>query len=192
MTATVFPDGNDTYFAIPGRRGGGFVALGLRLDVESPDLSSAASLLATPMLDALAVGVEGATIAPGYEDAREQVLAAISALRCGSFATAAPLLIVGIEGLYRSAAEARGLIDGRGRFTAKSGRRGRAQSGNDVVAVLPVNERVRRFHRRFAFGGAGNDMRHGQRHPMPKHEQCAIWLVALAAWLDGYGDFEHR
>jgi hypothetical protein len=50
-----------------------------------------------------------------------------------------------------------------------------------------MNEGVQRFLIRFAFGGEANAFRHGRLDPVGARHQCLVWLVALAAWVDGWG-----
>jgi len=90
--------------------------------------------------------------------------------------------------LFWAEAEQRGYIDADGRFTAKAPtKRDRPRSAIDIFAVLGINERVQRFLTRFAFGGEANAFRHGRVDPIGPRHQCLVWLVALAAWIDGWG-----
>jgi hypothetical protein len=51
-----------------------------------------------------------------------------------------------------------------------------------------MNERVERFlSSRFAVGGEANAFRHGRLDPVGPRRQCLAGLVALAAWIDGWG-----
>jgi hypothetical protein len=52
---------------------------------------------------------------------------------------------------------------------------------------VPVQVRERRLLTRFAFGGEANAFRHGRLDPIGPRHQCLVWLVALAAWIDGWG-----
>jgi hypothetical protein len=56
-----------------------------------------------------------------------------------------------------------------------------------LPARLPSNERVRRFLTRFVFGGEANAFRHGRLDPIGPRHQRHVWLVALAAWIAGWG-----
>jgi hypothetical protein len=38
-----------------------------------------------------------------------------------------------------------------------------------------------------AFGGEANAFGHGRLDPIGPRHQCLVWLVALAAWIDGWG-----
>jgi hypothetical protein len=96
--------------------------------------------------------------------------------------------VIGVEGLYWAEAEQRGLLDAGGRFTtAANASRTRPRGASEVFAVLGMNERVERFLTRFAFGGEANAFRHGRLDPIGPRHQCLVWLVALAACIDGWG-----
>jgi hypothetical protein len=42
--------------------------------------------------------------------------------------------------------------------------------------------------KRHAFGDAANVYRHGGADPVVGwKEQCELWLLAIVAWLDGFG-----
>jgi hypothetical protein len=90
--------------------------------------------------------------------------------------------VIGVERLFWAGGRAARLIDAAGRFTATTPTtRARPRSAIDVFAVLGMNERVRRFLTRFAFGREANVFRRGRLDPIGPRHQCLVWLVALAA-----------
>jgi hypothetical protein len=175
----------DTVFSIPGP-GSEILLVALVLDVPEPDLSPVENLLTPPMLDVLAHAAAAAE--QPYSWAADHIVHAIDHLRAHEYVHAWPPLVIGVEGLFWAEAEQRGLIDATGHFTAMAPTtRPRPRSAIDVFAVLGMNERVQRFLTRFAFGGEANAFRHGRLDPIGPRHQCLVWLVALAAWIDGWG-----
>jgi len=176
----------DTVFSVPSPDGKTVLTVSLLLDVPEPNLSPVEDLLTPPMLDVLAAAAAAAD--QPYAWAAHHVVHAIDHLRAREYIHAWPPLVIGIEGLFWAEAEQRGFLDAGGRFTAAAPTtRDRPRSAIDVFAVLGMNERVRRFLTRFAFGGEANAFRHGRVDPIGPRHQCLVWLVALAAWIDGWG-----
>jgi hypothetical protein len=180
---------HDTFLTIP-RRGGGAASLRivLTLGVPQPDLSNLDGLLNPEALDAIEAAVEDAE--QPYPHTVEHIQHALEHLRAGEFVKAAPALVQGVEGLFWAEAEKRGLIDENRCFTASTDREGqRSNSIRGPISVLNINERVKRFLNEQAFGEAGNTFRHGRRHAVGERQQCLVWLLALCAWLNGYGNW---
>lgn len=114
-------------------------------------------------------------------------------LRQHEYLLACPSLVVGVESLFWAQATKRGLIDAdRREYTKAAGRSGRPRSANDIVDLLPINPRVQKFLKRSAFGSIPNQFRHGTPYGIEPREQCLLWMLALAAWLDGYGPVPTR
>jgi hypothetical protein len=158
----------------------------LVLDVVEPDLTPMEDLLAPPVLGVLAQAVT--TADQPYAWATEHVVHAIDHLRVHEYIHAWPPLVTGVDGLYWAEAEQRGFIDASGRFTAVAPTgRTRPRSAIEVFAVLGMNERVRRSLSRAAFSAEADAFRHGRVDPIGPLYQCLVWLVALAAWIDGWG-----
>jgi hypothetical protein len=175
----------DTVFSVPGRNGN-HLLVALVLDVDDPDLTPVENLLTPPMLGVLAQAAAAAD--QPYSWAAEHIVHAIEHLRAQEYVHAWPPLVTGIEGLFWAEAEQRGFIDASGRFTVTAPTTfDRPRSAIDIFAVLGMNERVQRFLTRFAFGGEANAFRHGGLDPVGARHQCLVWLVALAAWIDGWG-----
>jgi hypothetical protein len=175
----------DTVFSVPGP-GGKNLLVSLVLDVDDPDLTPVENLLTAPMLEVLAKAAAAAD--QPYSWAAEHVVHAIDHLRAQEYVHAWPPLVTGVEGLFWAEAEQRGFIDASGRFTATAPTtRDRPRSAIDVFVLLGMNERVQLFLTRFAFGSEANAFRHGRLDPIGPRHQCLVWLVALAAWIDGCG-----
>ena len=175
----------DTILTVPGEDAMAELMVSLRLEVEEPDLSNLDGLLDDAALTALGRAVSR-TDQP-YLWAAKHVEHAIGHLHAAEFLYASPPLVIGVEGLYWAVAEEKGYIDQRRHFTSKAGRTGTARNAADIIRGLPINERVQRFLTRHAFGGAANSFRHGTRPEVEEREQCLIWLLALTAWVDGWG-----
>jgi hypothetical protein len=178
----------DTGLFIPRRAGGAAFQVELTLEVPDQQLPDLTGLLAPEVLDAIVAAVADAD--QPYDHARAYVTEGITKIRAGDFVAATPLLGQGLEALFRGIAEARGLIDDRGRLAAGSARAGRKAVATDLVLALPINHRVQRMLNRFAFGDEASIYRHGGIHPrVDQKAQCLIWLLGTVAWLDAYGSF---
>lgn len=177
-------DDYDTILSVPNRYGAAQFMVKLRLDVDDPDLSGLDELLAPPTLAALR---EALAIAEAPMPARDHLEHALDHLTAGELRQAWPSLVIGVEGLYWAEAEEDGFLDGDGRFSDKAARQGRPTNAIDIILALPINERVQRFLRRYAFGGPANAYRHGRLHDVGEREQTLMWLLALVTWLDGKG-----
>ena len=173
----------DTVFSVPGPEGNNLL-VSLLLDVPEPDLAPVEDMLARPVLDVLAQAVTGAD--QPFAWAAAHVVHAIDHLRVREYIHTWPPLVTGVEGLYWAEAEQRGLIDAQGRFTGADEPRPAAECHRRLRR--PRHERARRrFLNRVAFGGEANSFRHGRVDPIGPRHQCLVWLVALAAWIDGCG-----
>ena len=89
--------------------------------------------------------------------------------------------------MFWAEAEEGGFVDAGGRFTEKAARSGKPTNAIDIILALPINERVQRFLKRFAFGGAANTFRHGRLDDVGERQQSMMWLLALVVWFDGHG-----
>jgi hypothetical protein len=178
-------EGFDTTFMVPSQEGVAVVMVHLKLDVDVPDLSGLDDLVSAEVLGRIEQVMHRVELP--YPWAAEHVLHAIRYLRRGEYLHAWPPLVIGVEGLFWAAAEKRGYIDEEGRFTEDAGRRGKPTNAIDIVLALPLNERVQRMLRKYAFGGSANVFRHGGKHEIGEQEQCRLWLLALVVWIDAYG-----
>lgn len=174
----------DTILSVPNRHGAASFMVKLQLDVDDPDLSGLDELLSLEAIEAFRVALEVADVAA---PAADHVRHALNHLAAGQLRDAWPPLVIGVEGLYWAEAEEDGFLDDQGSFTDKALRRGRPTNAIDIVLALPINERVQRFLRRFAFGGAANAFRHGRLHTVGERQQIHLWLLALVVWFDGQG-----
>ena len=109
-------------------------------------------------------------------------------MRHEDFVLAWPLLVTAVEGLYWEEAGREGFIEaGTSRITHGELVGKTARDVHDILRALPINDRVRRTLSRYAFGSEANAFRHGRIGSWGERQQCAIWMLALIAWLDGSG-----
>src|SRR5215217_4361373 len=174
----------DTILSVPNRHGAASFMVHLNLEVDDPDLSGLDGLLEE---DALAAMKEALSIADAAQPARDHIAHALDHLAAGDLRRAWPPLVIGVEGLFWAEAEEVGYLDAYGRFTEQAARTGKPTNAIDIILALPITERVQRFLRRFAFGGAANAFRHGRLHGVGERQQCLMWLLALVVWFDGQG-----
>jgi hypothetical protein len=174
----------DTILSVPNRYGAAAFMVQLNLDVDDPDMSGIDGLLEQ---DALAAMEEALAIADAAAPAGDHVAHALAHLAADELRNAWPPLVIGVEGLFWAEAEEHGFLDDDGRFSAKAARSGPPSNAIDIILALPINPRVQRFLRRFAFGGPANAFRHGRLHGIGERQQCLMWLLALVVWFDGEG-----
>ena len=175
---------NDTVLTVPrtGWAASFLVRLKLEPRLEPDDVDALADeLLRKDVLDALEEAVD---LARPHESISRQLRHALELLRDGEFVLAWPPLATAVEGLYWEEAIRTGFVDPESLRTS-SGQA--ARSAHDIFEALPINERVRRMLSRYAFGSEANAFRHGWRAAWGERHQCAIWLLALITWFDGYG-----
>jgi hypothetical protein len=176
----------DTCLCIPGDNGAAAGVVRLALENNPACLPDLRALLYPEWLDMIDRAVQRAN-QPHYH-ARVFVSDAIAKLREGEYVSATPLLVNGAESLFRATARSRGIIDAMGVIQPGHRHAGKKAVGRDLVLCLPINKRVQRMLTRFAFGDAANTYRRGGEHPTVSwKEQCTLWLLAIIAWLDGYG-----
>lgn len=167
------------------------MAFGVKLATGGPlDASVMDQLLYPFVLDVLRDTVTRAdqpnTWASGH------VKHAIDHLQEGEFLHAWPPLVTGVEGLFWGAAMREGYLDGEGNYTPRATKsdgttlKGRPRAASDVIGLLTINERVKSFLNRHAFGTEANAYRHGLRSSEGERWQCLIWLLALVAFADRY------
>jgi hypothetical protein len=144
------------------------------------------NLLTPTMLDVLAQAAAAAD--QPYSWAADHIVHAIDHLGAQEYVHAWPPRVIGVEGCSGRRPSSAALSTPPGAARRRRGRRGRGpRNAIDVFAILGMNERVRRFLTRFAFGGEANAFRHGRLDPIGRRHECLVWLVALAAWIDGWG-----
>lgn len=176
----------DTVLCVPGEDWAARFMIQLRLEGEQLDLRVLEDrLLDEAVFDALDVAIGLAQ--PGDWTTR-QIRHSLTLLRVHDYVLAWPPLVTGVEGLYWEEAIGRGLID-RDSLEVRGGEYAgrKARDAHDVFRTLPLNDRVRRALSRYAFGAEANAFRHGLRGAWGERQQCAIWILALVAWLDVAG-----
>jgi hypothetical protein len=176
----------DTILTVPREDWAAGILLYLRLEEQPLDLAPLADLL----LDSRTLAVLDAAIdiADPAQPLRRQLHAAIEHLRDDDYVLAGPPLVTAVEGLWWEAAIEKGAIDKTTRRIVAGERAGKkATSAHDVFDAMPLNDRVKEKLDRYAFGGEANAFRHGQEGDWGIRTQCAIWLLALIAWMDGHG-----
>jgi len=177
----------DTLLTVPSRNFAASFLIKLKLGGEPLNLEGlAAEVLDRQVFAALEVGVDVAR-PPNWT--QRQIVQALHYLDSDDYVLAWPLLVTAVEGLYWHEAEQDGLIDRETQEILRDGQPTgkRARSAPDVFKAMPMNERVRAAMSRYAFGSEANAFRHGRRGTWGERQQCAIWLLALIAWLDGAG-----
>lgn len=176
----------DTLLSVPGPDWSAALMLQLKLEGTPLDLPQlTAELLSPAVYEAVETAI---AIARPNEWTARQISQALNFMRQGDFVLAWPLLVIGVEGLHWEEAERGGFIDPEtGRVTAGDSAGKTARDAHDLFRALPINERVRKTLSRYAFGAEANAFRHGRIGSWGEQQQCAIWMLALIAWLDGSG-----
>ena len=176
----------DTLLSVPRADWSASVFLYLKLDGAELDIEQLAGrVFEHEVLDALDAAID---VAKPSEWSALQARQALDYLRRDDFILAWPLLVTAVEGMYWEEAETKGLVDPTTSQILDGPLSGRtARDAHDVFRTLPMNERVQKALSRYAFGSEANAFRHGRRGRWGERQQCAIWLLALIAWLDGAG-----
>lgn len=145
-----------------------------RHKAEDVALDAVSAAIRDPrLMDSLRQAV---TLAPYLkEPQRELLLHGLTSAEDGAWVVATSLLLTGIEGALHSTAEAHGHLS-----TRMGDRRLTAERLARIVISDPA---YRSFLCRLVYGDRGNPYRHG-RPAHPARAQCALAVVALAAWLD--------
>lgn len=145
-----------------------------RHKAEDVALDAVSAAIRDPrLMDSLRQAV---TLAPYLkEPQRELLLHGLSSAEDGTWVVATSLLLVGIEGALHSTAEADGYLSTR--------MRDRRLSAEKLARIVISDPAYRSFLCRLVYGDRGNPYRHG-RPTHPARAQCALAVVALAAWLD--------
>lgn len=153
----------------------------------------AEALVAPGVLDSLKAGVSSAPMLPRY--AREWLLKGLAELRGQpDWVGATPLLTWGVEGAYRHAARAEGLIvhrDGKDRIKLSTGGTRPANGIEVVFDHIQLDDDRVIFLKQGTYGGSGNQFRHAlvsDNSDGTARRHTACLLLALTIWIERFVD----